>query len=306
MVLMLLIGLALTGITVALVVRAVAMPRIEVAAHLGQIDAYGFTADAPAVPADSRGRESLIDKLALSVGGMVAGRWKVFDEAEIRKTLTAAGLYATTPLKFLGYRALSGITLPVTMTWYLTAVGASGALFAAGMVFSLFAGSRLPMVVVSRRARRRFESVEQDLPELIDLLVVTVEAGLGFNGALQVVGQNMKGPLGDEVRLTLQEQRMGLSTNEALSHMLVRCDTPSMRSFVRSVLQGETLGVSIGQIMRALALEMRKRRRAAAEEKAQKAPIKILFPLVFLIFPSMFIVLLFPAVYAFLTTLGGS
>jgi tight adherence protein C len=79
-----------------------------------------------------------------------------------------------------------------------------------------------------------------------------------------------------------------------------------MRSFVRSVLQGETLGVSIGQIMRALALEMRKRRRAAAEEKAQKAPIKILFPLVFLIFPSMFIVLLFPAVYAFLTTLGGS
>jgi tight adherence protein C len=305
MVLMLLIGLALTGATVALIARAVAMPRIEVAARLGQIESYGFAAGAPTAPAEARGRESLIDRLALSVGGMVVARWKVFDETEIRKTLTAAGLYATTPMKFLGYRALTGVTLPLAMAWYLSATGASGGLFVAGLAFSVFAGSRLPMLIVSRRARRRFDSVEQDMPELIDLLVVTVEAGLGFNGALQAVGRNMKGPLGDEVRLTLQEQRMGLSTNEALSHMLVRCDTPSMRSFIRSVLQGETLGVSIGQIMRALALEMRKRRRAAAEEKAQKAPIKMLFPLIFLIFPSMFIVLLFPAVYAFMITLGG-
>ena len=88
---------------------------------------------------------------------------------------------------------------------------------------------------------------------------------------------------------------MGLATNEALANMLARADTPGMRSFVRSVIQGETLGVSIGQIMRNLAVEMRKRRRAIAEERAQKAPIKILFPLVFLIFPAMFVILLAPA-----------
>jgi len=115
----------------------------------------------------------------------------------------------------------------------------------------------------------------------------------------------VQGPLGDELRLTMQQQSMGLTTNEALTNMLERCDTPLMRSFVRSVLQGETLGVSIGKIMRDLATEMRKRRRQAAEEKAQKAPIKILFPLVFLIFPSMFVILLGPAVYAFTTSFGG-
>ena len=88
---------------------------------------------------------------------------------------------------------------------------------------------------------------------------------------------------------------MGLSTNEALQNMLARADTPSVRSFVRSILQGETLGVSIGQIMRGLAVEMLRRRKAAAEQKAQKAPFTILVPLVFLIFPAMFVVLLGPA-----------
>ena len=93
---------------------------------------------------------------------------------------------------------------------------------------------------------------------------------------------------------------MGLTTEEALGNMLVRVDTPAMRSFVRAVTQGEALGVSIGDILRSLANEMRKRRRAAAEERAQKAPVKILFPLVFLIFPAMFVILLGPAVFDFL------
>ena len=88
---------------------------------------------------------------------------------------------------------------------------------------------------------------------------------------------------------------MGLATRDALQNMAERADTAGMRTFVRAVVQGEQLGVSIGQIMRNLAEEMRKRRRAAAEERAQKAPIKMLFPLVFLIFPSLFIVLLYPA-----------
>jgi tight adherence protein C len=87
--------------------------------------------------------------------------------------------------------------------------------------------------------------------------------------------------------------------------MLGRCDTPSMRSFVRSIVQGETLGVSIGQLMRDLAHEMRRRRQAVAQERAQKAPIKILFPLVILIFPAMFVILLGPALYQFVHALGS-
>ena len=98
---------------------------------------------------------------------------------------------------------------------------------------------------------------------------------------------------------------MGLSIEEALRNMLDRCETPAMRAFVRSVLQGEMLGVSIGQIMRNLADEMRKRRKAAAEERAQRAPIKILFPLIFMIFPAMFIVLLGPAAFSMIDAFGG-
>jgi tight adherence protein C len=164
---------------------------------------------------------------------------------------------------------------------------------------------RMPLVVVERRAKERFEAIDRSLPELIDLLVVSVEAGVGLSGALQMIGSRMSGPLGDELRLTLQEQRMGRSSDEALEKLLERCETPSVRSFVRSLQQGERLGVSIGQILRGLAVEMRTRRRQAAEEKAQKAPIKILFPLVFLVFPAMFIVLLGPALFAFKTTFGG-
>src|SRR5207248_1996634 len=132
-----------------------------------------------------------------------------------------------------------------------------------------------PMASVRRRAERRLKLIDHELPELVDLLVVTIEAGLGFLGSMQEAASRMHGPLGDELRLTLQEQQMGLAIDEALRNMLERADTPAMRSFVRGILQGETLGVSIGQIMRNLADEMRTRRRQQAEERAQRAPIKM-------------------------------
>ena len=163
----------------------------------------------------------------------------------------------------------------------------------------------LPPVMVRTRADRRLAEIDYELPELIDSLVVTVEAGMGFTGALGLASREIGGPLGDELSLTIREQTMGLSTEAALTNMLKRADTPGMHSFVRSVLQGETLGVSIGEIMRALGTEMRGRRRAAAEERAHKAPVYMLFPLVFFIFPAVFIVLLFPAVYNFSHSLGG-
>jgi tight adherence protein C len=127
---------------------------------------------------------------------------------------------------------------------------------------------------------------------------------MGFSGSMQVAAERFSGPLGDELRLTLQEQAMGLPTDKAMANLLARADTDGMRSFVRSIRQGETLGVSIGQIMRNLAHEMRARRRSLAEQRAQKAPIKILFPLVALIFPAIFVVLLAPAILS-LVIKGG-
>jgi tight adherence protein C len=205
----------------------------------------------------------------------------------------------------MGYRMLCALVFPGVWLWAGATAGMSGFVVVVGILVGALTGWLAPARVVQTRKQRRLAEVDEQLPELIDLLVVTIEAGLGFNGSLQIAADRLGGALGDELRLTLQEQRMGMSTNDSLRNMLERADSPAMRSFVRSILQGETLGVSIGQIMRNLAIEMRKRRKANAEEKAQKAPIKILFPLVFLIFPAMFVILLAPAVFSFLDAFAG-
>jgi tight adherence protein C len=137
--------------------------------------------------------------------------------------------------------------------------------------------------------------MNRQMPDMIDLLIVTIEAGLGILASMRVASETLRDPLGQELRLTLQEQRMGLSVGEAIQSLGRRADCDNMRIFVRALTQGEKLGVSIGKTMRDLAEEMRKRRKASAEERAQKMPIKMLFPLLFFIFPAIFIVLLVPA-----------
>jgi tight adherence protein C len=162
-------------------------------------------------------------------------------------------------------------------------------------VLCAVAGWTLPSAYVNHRTRVRRDQIERSLPDLIDLLVVTIEAGLSFNQGLRLASNRLGGPLAQELRLTLQEQNMGLTLGESLVHLQERAETTGVRAFVRAMVQGESLGVSTGQIMRNLAEEMRKRRKAAAEERAQKAPVKMLFPLLFLIFPAIFVVLLLPA-----------
>jgi tight adherence protein C len=163
----------------------------------------------------------------------------------------------------------------------------------------------LPAAMVRTRGQRRLDVIDRELPELIDVLTVTVEAGLSVGGSLQLIADRFDGPLGDELRLTLQEQKMGMSTDVALKGFVERCDTPSVRAFVRAVLQGNSLGVSIGVMLRNTAAEARKRRRGLARERAQRAPVKLLFPLVFLIFPAMLIVLMYPTAYNIVQALGG-
>jgi tight adherence protein C len=294
------------GASVALISRAVAMPRVRTAETMGQIDSYGYSRASGEGDGESGAVRGALDDIAGFVGGLFSGRLGGVKEAELRNELMAAGLYVITPRKFLGYRVLCAVSVPITWLWLAVVSGFPPLLAIFGTFIAILAGWVAPMTIVRNRSRRRLENIDYDLPELIDVLVVTVEAGLGFSGSLQVAAERLEGPLGDELRLTLQEQSMGLSTTEALQNMLLRAETPAMRSFVRSIVQGETLGVSIGEIMRNLATEMRKRRRAAAEERAQKAPIKILFPLIFLIFPAMFVILLGPAIFQFIEAFGGS
>ena len=126
---------------------------------------------------------------------------------------------------------------------------------------------------------KRAAEIERETPDLIDQLVVSLEAGIGFSAALQKGVDRLGGALGQEMRLALQEQRIGASLTESLQQLRERVDSPNLQTFVRAVVQGERLGVSIGNIMRDLAIDMRKRRRQMAEEQAQKTPVKLLLPL---------------------------
>jgi tight adherence protein C len=300
MALLVVMSALLLGGAVALAGRAAVFGRIRTASRLEELAPYGFGA------VGTEGgdqRESSAGGVVQRVGDLTAQRLSGVEDSDLRRELMAAGMYRTSPRTLLGYRVLAALTLPILALWLLSG-HVSPALAILAAAGSLVGGWMLPLGYVRRRAHVRAKTVNREVPEFIDLLVVTVESGQGLAGAIRVAGDRLRGPLGDEVRLAVQEQVMGLSTHEALSNMVARTDSPALRSFVRSVIQGESLGVSIGDILRAVAVDMRKRRRQAAEEQAQKAPIKMLFPLVFCIFPSMFIVILGPSIFETIESLG--
>ena len=304
MLIVLVLGVALLAVAAACIARAVALPRLQAIERVSHIGAYGFHGE-PVEHEAPRRLTAGLERVAKTLGHFTAGKLGGLSEADMRRELMAAGLYNMSPTTLAGYRVLSVITFPVAFLWFASSLQLGAPMVIISMPAMLAFGWLGPLTIVRRRARMRLERIDNELPELVDLLVVTVEAGTGFAGSLQMASERFTGPLGDELRLVMQEQAMGLPTDAALANLLERAETDAMRSFVRSIRQGESLGVSIGQIMRNLALEMRKRRRASAEERAQKAPIKILFPLVGLIFPAIFVVLLAPAVLNFMQTFGG-
>jgi tight adherence protein C len=300
---LLVIGLLLVGGAAALLLRAVALPRLRMEGHVRQIETYGFSEDAELPP----GEEAESGRLAAITEG--AGRWTTSHVSALkpleRRELLAAGIYGSSVESVHGWRVTAAIGLPLALLLLLLAGGSVSPLMI--MLVCVLAANvwLLPAAVIRTRGQRRLDQVDAALPELIDVLTATIEAGLGFAGSLALCAERFDGPLGQELRLTLREQTMGLSTNAALANMRERCDTPSVRAFVRAVAQGESLGVSIGAMMRNLASETRKRRRARAQERIQKAPVKLLFPLIFLIFPALLLVLLYPAVHNILVSLGG-
>ena len=303
MVLTLLLALGLVGAALTLIARAAVLPRIRADQNVGRIEAYGYRGSAAGETAPKR--TPMFPKLAAWVGTALAGGATAKRQTELRNTLLAAGLWRTTPATVQGYRVILAVGLAAMALW--TAAKGGWPPFVAVIVagYGFLTGWIVPMFLIKARARRRTERIEVELPELIDRLVVTLEAGIGFNSALQRSGERMSGPLGEELRLTLHEHELGLTMQAALANLLQRCDVPSIRAFVRAVTQSEQLGISIGHVMRELSSDIRKRRRQIIEEKAQKAPIKMLFPLAFLILPALLLVILFPGVYNIAQSIGG-
>jgi tight adherence protein C len=239
MVLIVVTGLVLAGSALALVARAVALPRIHSEERLQEISSYGFPV--ATVEGPSFGRAPVTDGLVAGLGRIVSRRIPGARPDELQQQLMRAGMYTVSPDTFMGYRAIVGVGMPLFFLWFVSSTGASGAMALFAIVLGILGGLQFPLTYLRAKGDRRLAQIEYDLPELVDILVVTVEAGLGFSGSMKTAATKLTGPLREELNLTLQEQRMGLSTNEALENMLGRCDTPSMRSFVRSVLQGDSL-----------------------------------------------------------------
>src|SRR5947207_2158506 len=206
------------------------------AGMLDQIGTYGYVAEAARGAGETAGRRPL-DSLAGRLGDTAARRLSRYSEDKVRQKLIAAGMYGTSPRKLLGYQVILAIFLGLVGFW----LGATKSLPIA-MVFlavGLALGAWLPSVYVDRTRRLRYEQMDRQMPDLIDLLIVCVEAGLGILASMRVASEKLKDPLGQELRLTLQEQRMGLSGGEAIQSLGKRADCDNMRIFVRALTQGE-------------------------------------------------------------------
>ena len=211
----------------------------------------------------------------------------------LSQLLMSAGMRNTSAQTFLAAKGISaggGVLLGII-------IGAFSSVMAVFIFASMLGaiGYIAPAIVVSQRAKRRQGKIVAQLPDALDLLAVSVEAGLGFDGAVAKLTQYMSGPLSEEFELALGEMRIGESRSDALKKLAQRAGTPEVSSFVRSIVQADQLGTSLGRILRVQATDTRLKRQAAAEERAMKAPIKMLFPTVAFIFPAMFIVILGPA-----------
>ena len=296
-------GVLLLGAGVAILVVNLGKSRGS-SATIDQIQTYGYVAEASGGSETESTARRPLDSIAGRLGDWMARRSDRFGEAKLRDKLVSAGMYGTTPRKILGYQVLSAIAFSLLVLWLIPAGGGS-IIFAVVLAVAAGVGGWFaPVYYVELKRRKRMELIDKQMPDMIDLLVVTIEAGLGILASMRVASDSMGDPLGQELRLTLQEQRMGLSVTQAIESLGRRANAPNMNIFVRSITQGERLGVSIATTMRNLSLEMRKRRRAMAEERAQKMPIKMLFPLIFFIFPALFIVILTPMMISIVDALG--
>jgi tight adherence protein C len=234
------------------------------------------------------------------IDGLVTGLANILPTALITKAkrwLVIAG-DKTALSQFLTLVLVTSTLLPGV--YFIFAWIATGGDLSAGAIvpIPILAGVGFfgPFFVLRRVAKNRQKTIWRSMPNALDLMTTCVEAGLSLDFALQRVAERYKGPLADEINRTLREIGLGKTRREGLVDMAERIDIPDVMTFVNSIVQAETLGTSVGQVLRVQATQMRMRRRQHAEQVARRAPIKMVFPLVFCFIPSLFIVTIGPVV----------
>jgi tight adherence protein C len=208
--------------------------------------------------------------------------------------------------RFLAIRVITVVVAPIAAYFAFTnsPVSGIGKLMLTGLVLMVFVVG--PDAILNRQVEERQYAIRTRLPDVMDLLTISVEAGLGFEQALDRTVAAVPGPLTEEFSRMLGEVRAGASRADAMRALDARTNVPEIRSFVLAILQADTFGVSIGRVLRAQADEMRIKRRQLAQERAQKAPVKMLIPMVFCIFPALFVIVLGPAALNIVDTFNST
>jgi tight adherence protein C len=224
---------------------------------------------------------------------------------KLRWKLTLAG----DPVSVTGLLVIwgiSGLLLPAAFIM-LTSLGTGGwgGLQVLLLVLTFAIGMYLPNVWLKAKAKQRQTQIQKTLPDAIDLLTTSVEAGLGIDAALGQVSEKIRGPIAPELKKVLRDMAMGSARRDALKEFARRVVIADVQQFVNAVLQAEQMGVSLGQVIRVQADQMRVRRRQRAEQQAYKAPVKMVFPLVLFIFPAIFVIILGPAFIQVMQNIGG-
>lgn len=273
---------------------------------LAALERSGQAGHELAEEADRSFADRIIDPLqarALTLGRRMTGA----DKAErIRRKLDFAGnprgwsvdrvvslkvLFAIVlPLSFMAY----GLLLSFTVGWLVVVAIAGG-------VLGFFA----PDLYLYQSAAKRADKIKRTLADAVDLLTISVEAGLGFDAAVQQVARNTEGPIAEEFSRLLREMQLGLGRADTLRAMGARSNVEDLHTFVGSMIQADSFGIPVGQVLRVQASEIRTKRRQYAEEKAQQVPVKIMIPLILFILPCLFVVVMGPAILSALDAFSG-
>lgn len=308
--------------TTAIVILVVGMTDIFFALFLGLTaigafdnEARGVSKSLAVVQAFSAAPQSMQEELEPSFNDRVltpalnrlVGLGRKFTPADygerVREKLEMAGnppgwtVDRVTSLKVVGFVGVLGLAALFSFALGL-GTGLALVLVAGGAVAGYFA----PDLYLSQRGAERAQAMRKTFPDALDLLTISVEAGLGFDAALSHVAKNVDGPLADEFSRVLQEMQIGLGRGAALRALGERTTLDEMRGFVSAMVQADAFGIPIGKVLRVQSAEIRVKRRQRAEEQAQKLPVKILFPLIFFILPCLFIVVLGPAAISIIAT----
>jgi tight adherence protein C len=299
--LMLLLAFLCLGGALVLAAGALTQPRREQQASLRRAVVYGGSPSGGAT-VSAWGNTS-----QRHLGGLARVATRLDPRATVERAaqrLVSAGMVRTaSPQGFLATKVLAGSAGVVGGALAGILRGSVGWTFALAVGFGAL-GFFGPDLYLGAKTRSRRERIQRELPDALDILAVSVEAGLGFDAALAKVGEHMRGPLVEELTLVLHELRVGETRANALKKMAERVDVPEVQSFVQALLYADQLGSPLGKVLKVQAAEARQRRQLAAEERAMKAPVKMLLPILVFIFPVMFVVILGPAFYRIFEALG--